>query len=86
MNSVECRRLAGETLTMLAGGLRSVVVQVLNRSQPPGADCADVPNSKDAANGRRVGEYRSRELAVMLRAMTERPDDLGYVVSKAIPR
>lgn len=71
---------------MLAGGLGPFVAQVLNRSLPPGTDWADLLKAKDAANGREGGEYQSRDLALMLRAMTERLGDLGYPFSKAMPR
>lgn len=86
MNSVECHQLVGKTLTMLAGGLGPFVAQVLNRSLPPGTDWADLIKAKDAANGRGGGEYQNRDLALMLRAMTERLGDLGYPFSKAMPR
>lgn len=85
-NSVEGHQLVGKTLTTLAGGLGSFVTQVLNRSLSPGTDWADLLKAKNAANGSVGGEYQNRDLALMLRAMTERLGDLGYVVSKAIPR
>lgn len=86
MNSVECHQLVGQTLTTLAGGLGPFVAQVLNRELPPGTDWVDLLKAKDAANGRRGGDYQSRDLALMLRAMTERLGDLGYPFNNAMPR
>ncbi|MDH6199086.1 hypothetical protein M2272_005753 [Mycobacterium frederiksbergense] len=86
MNSVDRHQLVGQTLTTLAGGLAPFVTQVLNRVLPPGTDWADLLRAKDAANGRRAGEYQSRDLALMLRAMTERLGDLGYPFNSAMPR
>ncbi|MFA5608475.1 MAG: hypothetical protein WDA07_15115, partial [Leucobacter sp.] len=63
MNSVECHQLVGQTLTTLAGGLGPFVAQVLNRELPPGTDWVDLLKAKDAANGRRGGDYQSRDLA-----------------------
>ncbi|ULN42475.1 DUF3320 domain-containing protein [Mycolicibacterium crocinum] len=76
----------GQTLTTLAGGLSPFVSQVLNRLLPPGTDWAELLRAKDGANGRRGGEYQSRDLALMLRAMTERLGELGYPFNKAMPR
>lgn len=83
MSSVECHQLVGKMLTMLAGGLGPFVAQVLNRSLPPGTDWADLLKADDAANGRGGGEYQNRDLALMLRAMTERLGERGYPFSKA---
>lgn len=86
MNSVDRHQLIGQTLTTLAGGLSPFVAQTLNRVLPPGTDWVDLLRAKDAANGRRGGEYQSRDLALMLRAMTERLGDLGYPFNRAMPR
>ncbi|CAJ1581898.1 DUF3320 domain-containing protein [[Mycobacterium] wendilense] len=76
----------GQTLTTLAGGLGPFVAHVLNRALPPGTDWVDLLKAKDAANGRRGGEYRGSDVALMLRAMTERLGDLGYPFNRAMPR
>lgn len=86
MNSVDRNQLVGQTLTTLAGGLAPFVAQVLNRVIPPGTDWAELLRAKDAANGRGGGEYQSRDLALILRAMTERLGDLGYPFNRAMPR
>jgi hypothetical protein len=86
VNSVDRHQLVGRTLTTLAGGLAPFVTQVLNRVLPPGTDWADLLRAKDTANGRGGGEYQSRDVALMLRAMTERLGDLGYPFSRAMPR
>ncbi|RDH77069.1 DUF3320 domain-containing protein [Mycolicibacterium moriokaense] len=49
-------------------------------------DWPDLLRVKDAANGRRGGEYRSRDLSLMLRAMTERLGELGYPFSRHLSR
>ncbi|MCC9186221.1 hypothetical protein MMAG44476_34741 [Mycolicibacterium mageritense DSM 44476 = CIP 104973] len=86
MNPVDRHQLIGQMLTTLAGGLSPFVTQVLNRIIPPGTDWADLLRAKDAANGRRGGDYQSRDVALMLRAMTERLGDLGYPFNRAMPR
>ncbi|GAA2531712.1 DUF3320 domain-containing protein [Mycolicibacterium diernhoferi] len=79
-------QLIGHTLTTLAAGLSPFVSQVLNRAVPPGTDWAELLRAKDAQNGRGGGEYRSGDVALMLRAMTERLGDLGYPFNRAMPR
>jgi Protein of unknown function (DUF4011)/Swt1-like HEPN/AAA domain/REase_MTES_1575/Protein of unknown function (DUF3320) len=86
VNDVDRHQLIGQTLTALAGGLSPFVTQVLNRVIPPGTDWADLLRAKDTANGRGGGEYQSRDVALMLRAMTERLGDLGYPFNRAMPR
>ncbi|MBB5164134.1 DUF4011 domain-containing protein [Mycobacterium sp. AZCC_0083] len=86
MNSVDRHQLVGQLLTTLAGGLSPFVAHVLNRLLPPDTDWADLLRAKDASNGRRGGEYQSSDVALMLRAMTERLGDLGYPFNRAMPR
>lgn len=86
MNNVDRHQLIGQTLTTLAGGLSPFVTQVLNRVVPPGTDWAELLRAKDAQNGRGGGEYQSRDVALMLRAMTERLGELGYPFNRAMPR
>ena len=86
MNNVDRHQLIGQTLTTLAGGLSPFVTQVLNRVTPPGTDWAELLRAKDAAKGRGGGECQSRDVALMLRAMTERLGDLGYPFNRAMPR
>ncbi|KAA0115084.1 DUF3320 domain-containing protein [Mycolicibacterium sp. P9-22] len=86
MNNVDRHQLIGQTLTTLAGGLSPFVTQILNRVVPPGTDWAELLRAKDAQNGRGGGEYQSRDVALMLRAMTERLGELGYPFNRAMPR
>ena len=86
MNNVDRHQLIGQALTTLAAGLSPFVSQVLNRAIPPGTDWAQLLRAKDAANGRGGGEYSNRDVALMLRAMTERLGDLGYPFNRAMPR
>ncbi len=86
MNSVDRHQLIGQALTTVAGGLSPFVAHVLNRVLPPGTDWADLLRAKDVTNGRRGGEYQSSDVALMLRAMTERLGDLGYPFNRVMPR
>jgi hypothetical protein len=86
MNDVDRHQLIGQMLTTLAGGLSPFVGQVLNRALPPGMDWTDLLRAKDAASGRRGGDYRNSDVALMLRAMTERLGELGYPFNRAMPR
>ncbi len=86
MNNVDRHQLIGQTLTTLAAGLSPFVSQVLNRAVPPGTDWAELLRAKDAQNGRGGGEYRSGDVSLMLRAMTERLAELGYPFNRAMPR
>ncbi|GJF12578.1 DNA helicase [Mycolicibacterium cyprinidarum] len=86
MNNVNRHQLIGQTLTTLGGGLSPFIAQVLNRVVPPGTDWAQLLRAKDTQNGRGGGEYHSRDVALMLRAMTERLGELGYPFNRAMPR
>lgn len=78
--------LVGQALTVLARGLSPFVNHVLAKAVPPGTEWPELLRRKDAANGRGGGEYRSTDLAMMLRAMTERLGDVGYPFSRSMPR
>ncbi|MDV3130186.1 DUF3320 domain-containing protein [Mycobacterium sp. 21AC1] len=86
MDRVDHHSLVGQALTVLARGLSPFVTQVLSRVVPPGTDWAELIRKKDAANGRGGGEYRNTDLALMLRAMTERLGDAGYPFTRNMPR
>jgi Protein of unknown function (DUF4011)/Swt1-like HEPN/AAA domain/REase_MTES_1575/Protein of unknown function (DUF3320) len=86
VNSVDRHQLVGQALSTLAGGLSPFVAHVLSRLLPPDTDWADLLRAKDASNGRRGGEYQNSDVALMLRAMTERLGDLGYPFNRAMPR
>ncbi|WP_193044332.1 DUF3320 domain-containing protein [Mycolicibacterium baixiangningiae] len=87
MNRVDHHQLVGEALGSLIDGLQPFVSRVLSPALPAGTDWPDVLRAKDAANGRRGGEYRNRDLSLMLRAMTERLGDLlGYPFSRHLSR
>lgn len=86
MSNIDRHQLVGQTLATLAGGLAPFVTQNLNRVLPPGTDWAELLRAKDTANGRGGGDYQSHDVALMLRAMTERLGDLGYPFNRAMPR
>ncbi len=87
MANVDHHQVVGQALKTLAGGLAPFVAQVLNRVLPPGADWAQALKQKDAAAGKAGNrEYQNSDLALMLRAMTERFGTLGYPFNGQMPR
>ncbi|OBG23495.1 DNA helicase [Mycolicibacterium celeriflavum] len=76
----------GETINLLIGGLTPFVQRVMSAALPPGVPWPEVLRRKDAASGRRTGEYRIGDLSLMLRAMTERLGDMGYPFSHHMSR
>ena len=78
MDRVDHHSLVGEALMPLIDGLSPFVAKVLTPIVPPGTQWPDLLRAKDAANGRRGGEYRTHDLSLMLRAMTERLGNAGY--------
>jgi hypothetical protein len=73
-------------LTILIEGLTPFVHRVFAAVLPPGIEWTELLRRKDMAAGRRVGTYRSSDLSLMLRAMTERLGDLGFPFSRHLPR
>jgi len=76
----------GEALGILIEGLSPFVEQVFSGVLPSGSEWVDILRKKDSATGRRTDKYRSRDLSLMLRAMTERLGDLGYPFSGRLSR
>lgn len=76
----------GDALTVLIEGLSPFVDRVFAGVLPPGVEWTEVLRRKDEAAGRRVGAYRSGDLSLQLRAMTERLGSLGYPFSRHLPR
>ncbi|AKS35857.1 DUF3320 domain-containing protein [Mycolicibacterium goodii] len=86
MDTGDHHSLVGQALTVLARGLSPFVNHVLAKALPPGTEWPELLRRKDAANGRGGGEYRSTDVAMMLRAMTERLGDVGYPFNRSMPR
>ena len=86
VDHVDHHSLVGEALKILAGGLNPFVTGVFARRLPPGTEWPDLLRAKDEIAGRRGGEYQSRDVALQLRAMTERMGDLGYPFTRHMPR
>ncbi|MGV0578352.1 DUF3320 domain-containing protein [Mycolicibacterium elephantis] len=76
----------GEAIDILIDGLTPFVERVMRSALPPGLAWTEVLRRKDISLGRRVSEYRSGDLSLMLRAMTERLGDLGYPFSGQMSR
>ncbi|UZN03050.1 DUF3320 domain-containing protein [Cellulomonas sp. S1-8] len=76
----------GEALTLLVEGLAPYVTAGLTVLLPEGASWTELLRRKDAIAGRRDREYHERDLALLLRAMTERLGELGYPFSRTLSR
>jgi hypothetical protein len=76
----------GETISVLIGGLAPFVQRVMRAALPPGVEWTELLRRKDAMGGRGKGEYRSGDLSLMLRAMTERLGDIGYPFTRHMSR
>ena len=86
MDQVDHHSLVGDALKILGGGLAPFVSGVFARKLPPGTEWPELLRAKDETNGRRGGEYQSRDVALQLRAMTERLGDLGYPFTRHMQR
>lgn len=87
MVDVDNHHVVGQALKTLSSGLSPFVSQVLNRLLPPGTEWPDLLRQKDAVNGRGGNrDYQSTDLALMLRAMTERLGNFGYPFNGQMPR
>ena len=58
----------------------------MRQSAPPNVSWTELLRHKDAAAGRQMGMYRSGDLSLMLRAMTERLGEFGFPFTRHISR
>lgn len=86
MGDVDHHSTVGEALKALATGLTPFVSRVFAGLLPAGSDWTDLLRLKDEANGRRMGEYQARDVALLLRVMTERLGNLGFPFTRHMPR
>ena len=86
MDDRDYHAAVGEAINVLIGGLTPFVQRVMSAVLPPNVPWTELLRRKDATGGRRTGEYRSGDLSLMLRAMTERLGDLGYPFSRHLSR
>lgn len=86
MSDTDYHSTVGDALAILIDGLSPFVERVFGEILPPGVDWTDLLRRKDIEAGRRVGLYRNHDLALMLRAMTERLGNLGFPFSRDLPR
>ena len=86
VDDVDYHSAVGDALMVLIGGLTPFVERVLSGALPPGVAWTELLRRKDAASGRRGGVYRSGDLSLMLRVMTERLGDIGFPFSRHLSR
>ena len=86
VDDVDYHAAVGDALMVLIGGLTPFVERVLSGALPPGVAWTELLRRKDAASGRRGGVYRSGDLSLMLRVMTERLGDIGFPFSRHLSR
>ena len=86
MDGVDHHSVVGDALGILIQSLTPFVERVFAHALPPGMEWTELLRRKDSASGRRVGNYQSGDLSLMLRAMTERLGDLGYPFSQYLSR
>jgi hypothetical protein len=78
--------VVGEAMPVLIGGLTPFVEHVCTRALPPSVSWTELLRRKDAVAGRQMGTYGSRDLSLLLRAMTERLGEYGYPFSRHLSR
>ncbi len=76
----------GAALSVLIDGLRPFVDRVLADAAPEIDDWTAILAHKDRRAGRNVSDYSRRDLALMLRAMTEHLGELGYPFERSLSR
>lgn|GEM_PF-6738155 len=86
MDAVDHHAVIGDALGILIEGLTPFVGRVFADVLPPNMEWTELLRRKDMTSGRRVGTYQSRDLSLMLRAMTERLGELGFPFSQHLPR
>jgi hypothetical protein len=86
MDGADYHSAVGDALGILIQGLTPFIERVFSDALPPDLEWTELLRRKDLAGGRRLGTYRSRDLSLMLRAMTERLGELGYPFSQYLPR
>lgn len=78
--------VVGEALSVLIDGLTPFINDVSAKAFPPSVSWTELLRRKDAAAGRQMGVYRTGDLSLMLRAMTERLGEYGFPFTRNLPR
>ena len=78
--------VVGEALSVLIDGLTPFIDDVSSKALPPNTSWTELLRRKDAGAGRQMGMYRSSDLSLMLRAMTERLGEYGFPFTRNLPR
>lgn len=76
--TIDTRALVGDAVDDLAEGLRPFIEQVFLERYPDGPTWVQVLTHKDELAGRPTQHHHPNDVSLMLRAVTERLDDLGY--------
>lgn len=86
MSHANYRGSVEDLLDILIDGLSPFVGRALAMHVPDGAQWPEVVRRADVAAGHRAGEYRSSDLSLILRAMTERLGTIGFPFARQMSR
>jgi hypothetical protein len=78
--------VVGEALSILIDGLNPFVERVFALALPPSMSWTELLRRRDAGAGRQMGSYKSGDLSLMLRAMTERLGEYGFPFNRHLSR
>lgn len=78
--------VVGEALLVLIGGVAPFVERVSKAALRDGVEWTDLLRKQDLQHGRATGVYESRDLSLMLRAMTERLGPSGDLFGRHMSR
>lgn len=76
--TIDTRQVVGDAIDDLAEGLRPFIERVFADRLPSGPSWVQVMAHKDELSGRAVSHHHANDVALMLRAMTEKLGNLGY--------
>ncbi|KRE25635.1 DNA helicase [Mycobacterium sp. Soil538] len=86
MDEVDYRGVVETILDQLIDGLSPFIAEALAMHVSGNQEWPELLRRADAANGIRGGEYRTGDLSLMLRALTERLGSAGYPFSRRMSR
>ncbi|OBG78137.1 MULTISPECIES: DUF4011 domain-containing protein [unclassified Mycobacterium] len=86
MSEKNYHSVVGEALSILIDGIGPFVEEVCAKALPSSVSWTEVLRRKDAIAGRQIGMYKSRDLSLMLRVMTERLGEYGFPFNRQLSR